>query len=279
LVFSVHRRVERKPRIAAVRQLESLTRSRNRASSLGSAFQAFQYVHPIMSYGRDIAGTGTAGAGSGVGSRNVTREPDLLQVGTTNEERLMARYAAGDMDAFQRLFSLLGPRVRGFFLRSFSDPTVADDLMQTTFLKLHRARASYQPQLPLKPWVFTIAAGVRRDELRRRYRLPPHVGEAELENAEAEVAGDGAGAPLAPGFDAGTSRADEVRAAVARLPESQRIVLHLHSYEELTFEQIALALGTSPGAVRVRASRGYERLRVALGARLAAEADAGQEGT
>jgi RNA polymerase sigma-70 factor (ECF subfamily) len=52
-----------------------------------------------------------------------------------------------------------------------------------------------------------------------------------------------------------------VRAAIKRLPESQRVVVHLHRYEELTFEQIADVLGTTPGAVRVRASRAYERLR------------------
>src|SRR4051812_42247866 len=96
----------------------------------------------------------------------------------------MARYAAGDDVAFQRLFALLAPRIRAFFLRSFCDAAVADDLMQTTFLKLHRARESYRPEQPLKPWLFTIAAGVRRDELRRRYRLPPHVSESELEQAE-----------------------------------------------------------------------------------------------
>ena len=42
------------------------------------------------------------------------------------------------------------------------------------------------------------------------------------------------------------------------------MVVHLHRYEELTFEQIAQVLGTTPGAVRVRASRAYERLREEL---------------
>jgi RNA polymerase sigma-70 factor (ECF subfamily) len=170
----------------------------------------------------------------------------------------MARYAAGDEVAFQRLFALLAPRVRAFFLRSFSDATVADDLMQTTFLRLHRARASYREDLPLKPWVFTIAASVRRDELRRRYRLPPHVGEPELEQAESTLA------ETPPENGAGDDRTDAVRAAVMRLPESQRVVLHLHCYEGLTFEQIGQALGTTCGAVRVRASRAYERLREEL---------------
>jgi RNA polymerase sigma-70 factor (ECF subfamily) len=174
----------------------------------------------------------------------------------------MARYAAGDYVAFERLFALLAPRIRAFFLRSFSDDvTVAEDLTQTTFLKLHRARTSYRPELPLRFWVFTIAAGVRRDELRRRYRLPPHVGEAELEHAELHAVAAAQG--TAVDLDV-ASRADAVRAAINRLPESQRVVLHLHRYEELTFDQIAEVLGTTAGAVRVRASRAYERLREEL---------------
>jgi RNA polymerase sigma-70 factor (ECF subfamily) len=62
----------------------------------------------------------------------------------------------------------------------------------------------------------------------------------------------------------GGGKAEAVRAAIKRLPESQRVVVHLHRYEELTFEQIADVLGTTPGAVRVRASRAYERLREEL---------------
>jgi RNA polymerase sigma-70 factor (ECF subfamily) len=176
----------------------------------------------------------------------------------------MARYAAGDDVAFERLFALLAPRIRVFFMRSFSDSAVAEDLTQTTFLRVHRGRATYRSDLPVKPWVFTIAAAVRRDELRRRYRLPPHIGigdgEAELERAEQRAL------PAPPPTDAAqgdgdSDRADAVRLALGHLPESQRVVIHLHCYEELTFEQIAAVLGTSPGAVRVRASRAYERLR------------------
>jgi RNA polymerase sigma factor (sigma-70 family) len=178
----------------------------------------------------------------------------------TTEEKLMAQYAAGDEVAFRDLFALLAPKLRAFFFRSFVDVALAEDLTQTTFLKLHRARASYCPELPLKPWLFTIAAGVRRDELRRLYRLPPHVGEAELEQAEPQ-ASEEAGPFRAA--DA-SNEVEAIRAAVNRLPESQRAVLHLHCHEELTFEQIAQVLGTTPGAVRVRASRAYERLRQGL---------------
>jgi RNA polymerase sigma-70 factor, ECF subfamily len=177
----------------------------------------------------------------------------------TTEEKLMAQYAAGDDVAFRDLFALLAPELRAFFFRSFVDVSLAEDLTQTTFLKLHRARASYCPELPLKPWLFTIAAGVRRDELRRLYRLPPHVGEAELEQAEPQTSNEAG--PLQADV---SNEVEAIRLAVNRLPESQRAVLHLHCHEELTFEQIAQVLGTTPGAVRVRASRAYERLRQGL---------------
>ena len=61
-----------------------------------------------------------------------------------------------------------------------------------------------------------------------------------------------------------SDRAARVRAALAELPESQRVVVVLHRYEGLTFGEIARALGTTEGAVKLRAFRAYERLRVRL---------------
>jgi RNA polymerase sigma-70 factor (ECF subfamily) len=179
----------------------------------------------------------------------------------------MALYAGGNRLAFRRLFEILVPKIRAFFLRSFPDRAVADDLTQATFLKLHGARASYQADRPLKPWVFTIAASVRRDELRRRYSLPHHVGEAALDEVASghrgETSSDPSSADCGDSSDT-TASADAVRAAIGRLPESLRVVVQLHQYEERTFEEIAKILGTTPGAARVRASRAYERLRAEL---------------
>jgi RNA polymerase sigma-70 factor (ECF subfamily) len=184
--------------------------------------------------------------------------------GKLSDEALMAAYAAGDLRAFDVLFARLAPRVYGFFRSAFAEPGMADDLMQTTFLKLHRAKDSYDPRRPLGPWLFTIAASVRRDELRRRYRLPRWAGEEELLQAEAAE-----GDPSARQVQG--EAADAVRAALDRLAESQRTVVHLHRFEGLTFEEIAEVLGTTPGAVRVRACRAYERLRQELGPWLAVQ--------
>ena len=169
----------------------------------------------------------------------------------------MAAYVAGERRAFDELFNRLAPRVHGFFLRSFSE-AVADDLMQTTFLKLHRARADFRSGATVRPWLFAIAARVRLDELRRKYQLPESAGEEELARAE-----DGQANPDRSGVLDGDVR-DRVRAAVSSLPESQRVIVHLHRFEGLTFPEIARALGVTEGAVKLRAFRAYEKLRQAL---------------
>jgi RNA polymerase sigma-70 factor, ECF subfamily len=171
------------------------------------------------------------------------------------DEDLMSAWVAGDARAFERLFARLAPRVHGFFLRSFRDSGVADDLLQVTFMKVHRARSQYRKELKLAPWLFAIAARVRLDELRRRLRMPEDADEEALARA-------GEQAPQDPPLDPEVK--DAVRAALQALPESQRAVIHLHRYEGMTFAEIARVLGTTPGAVKLRAFRGYETLREQL---------------
>jgi len=178
----------------------------------------------------------------------------------TRDEPLMARYLAGDQGAFEQLFTRLAPRVYGFFMRSFGEATVAEELVQTTFLNLHRSRATYRVGLPLRPWVFTIAAHVRRDELRRRYRLKEDCDEEALVRAEATAAMRAAGTE----GERERERTARVREAIDRLPESQRVVVQLHRFEGLTFPEIAEILGTTALAVRARAFRAYETLRAEL---------------
>jgi len=172
-------------------------------------------------------------------------------MGPTDEE-LMSAYVAGDARAFERLFSRLAPRVHGFFLRSFRREDVADDLLQVTFMKVHKARHQYRPELKLSPWLFAVAGRVRLDELRRRLRLPEDADEDAVARADEQCVPD-------PAPDADVR--DAVRAALDALPQSQRTVIHLHRYEGMTFAEIAQALGTTAGAVKLRAFRGYETLR------------------
>jgi RNA polymerase sigma factor (sigma-70 family) len=173
----------------------------------------------------------------------------------------MRSYVQGDARGFDGLFARLAPAVHGFFLRSFGSAAVADDLLQLTFLKLHRSRADYNPELPLRPWLFTIASRVRLDELRRRYRVSDSDGEEEMARLaeEREATASNAEQDLA--------RSDQQRAVLAaleKLPESQRVVIQLHRFEGMKFAEIAEVLGTTAMAVKLRAFRGYEQLREEL---------------
>jgi RNA polymerase sigma-70 factor (ECF subfamily) len=172
-----------------------------------------------------------------------------------SEEALMEAYQKGDGRAFERLFGVFAPRVHAFFMRSFADTATADDLLQLTFLKLHRARAQYRRGAPLRPWLFAIAARVRLDELRKRYRLPADADAEELEKIE-----ETSTLPADSEIGRGETGA-RVRSALQRLPETQRMVIHLHHFEGMSFAEIAEVLGTTAGAAKLRAFRGYEQLR------------------
>jgi len=180
-----------------------------------------------------------------------------------SEEALMMAYVAGDRVAFTGLFERLAPSILAFFARSLGSRSLAEDLVQTTFLKLHGARASWLPDRPLRPWVFAIAARVRQDALRRARRLPVSATEAEITAAE-QGAASGAEVPAQEAALMGRDVGDRVRRALDLLPESQRIVIHLNRFEGLELAEIAGVLGTTEGAVKLRAFRGYARLRTLL---------------
>jgi RNA polymerase sigma factor (sigma-70 family) len=183
---------------------------------------------------------------------------------TPSDEELMRSYVAGDGRAFDALFHRYATRLHAFFSRSFRSGAVANDLVQTTFLKVHAARATFDTSLSVRPWLFGIAARVRIDELRRRYRDAERASDDDLSKMVMPVEGGAERWPEA------NQEAERVRAAVDALPEGQRIVVLLHRFEGLTFAEIAEVLSGTEGAkltevaVRVRAFRALAALRDAL---------------
>lgn len=168
--------------------------------------------------------------------------------------QLMNRYVDGDTAAFEELYVRLAPHVRRRLLR-LAGPEGVDDLVQQTFMKMHRARHQWRRDTLVRPWVMTIARHLATDSLRargaRRDRLTDDGVLPELD----QVLSD------APCREA---RAKAVRAAIEALPESQRSVVELHKLEGQSFDDIAQTLGISSGTARVRAHRAYGRLRETL---------------
>lgn len=176
-----------------------------------------------------------------------------------SDEQLMAAYVAGDKAAFKLLFDRYAGLLYGMAKRRLGSDDDARDVVQQTLLQLHRARGDFRPGARLRPWLFTIAMNLVREQYRKRKRRR----EQSLEGSAAPPPQASADDP-SEGEGEQRARAARIRAALESLPAQQREVIELHWFEESPYEEIAQVVGASVAAVRVRAHRGYERLREIL---------------
>ena len=166
----------------------------------------------------------------------------------------MARYVAGDETAFDALFERYAGIVYGLVKRHLRDDDLAREYTQQTFFRLHGARHDFRSDGKLRPWLLAIAMNLVRGHWRRQKRRP-HV-DHDLDREAAPV-------PERSPMEL-EQRAVKLRDALALLPEGQREVIELHWLQELPYAEVAEIVGSSEGAVRVRAHRAYARLRELL---------------
>jgi RNA polymerase sigma-70 factor (ECF subfamily) len=193
------------------------------------------------------------------------------EVGTVALDEVMDRYARGDDAAFGELYRSGAGRVRGFLLRLSGDLPLADDLTQETFLRIRRARGSFATAAAALPWMLAIARNAFRDHVRRAQARTAAANRAEQEGNRPREA-----APDTRGDEALAAREmlDVVRRAIERMPVLQREAFVLLRFEGLSVSEAAEVLGASESAVKIRAFRAYELLRVAI---QAAEEQSGYE--
>ncbi len=194
---------------------------------------------------------------------------DPLGAGSgSTTHQLMARYAAGDDDVFPELFRRLEPTIRKFVRRRIYDDALVDDILQQTFLRVHRSRASYLEHRATRPgsvrqWFLATASHTVSDYLRREYRRRRRV---ERMTHSGDGVGFGASSPpltpeeTATRVDTIRSSQATVRQALRRLPSSSRELIRRHKLEGQSLHSIATELGVRPGTLRVRAHRAYQRL-------------------
>lgn len=174
----------------------------------------------------------------------------------TSDEELFASYRAGHRAAFDEIFRRYSGALMRFMMRQVRSRADAAELVQQTFLQLHRSRNDFRDGALLRPWLYTIALNLRREFFRVRARRPQTVSEVQEAPDDSTPEGLLEDAQLAL----------RVRKALAQLPEGQRLVIELHWFEGASFPEVAAALGVGLSAVKVRAHRGYSTLRKTLGA-------------
>lgn len=169
---------------------------------------------------------------------------------------LMREYQDGSLDAFRRLHDALAPELRAYLTKLSRDPTRADDLLQETFLQIHRARAAHIPGEAVRPWVFAIAKRVFLMYRRSASRRERYEGLASREDASASLAGTEV-ARLDARRDAET--------VLRRVSKDGRRALMLHHLFGLSFKEVGAQLGITAGAAKLRARRAIEAVRKLLG--------------
>lgn len=171
----------------------------------------------------------------------------------SSAEELMERYVGGSADAFSELYRRIAPGLMGYLLRLTRSRERAEDLLQITFSKIHRARESYIKGAPVLPWALAIA---RRSFLDERRAAKSRTEDLSPDGTLPEPL------PVQEGPPADVS--DALERALDRLPESYREAIQLTKVSGLTIAEAASVLGATETAVKLRVHRGYNLLRKEL---------------
>ena len=188
--------------------------------------------------------------------RLAAASPALIQIAETppmdaqeNLERLMALYQQGDLDAATALIHAVSPKLYRFLAAQTVSKAEADDLLQETWLRIHKVRHTYRPGEPAIAWFYAIARHVRVDHYRKAMRTT--LRERDLENIPEPAA-----APVQSG---------ELEALLAPLSAREREVVEMLKVEGLSLEEVARATSSTVGSVKQKAHRAYKKLREAIG--------------
>lgn len=161
--------------------------------------------------------------------------------------------AAGDRLAFQHIYACYRDTVVRFCTRMLGNPDLGEECAQEAFVDLYKALDRYRPSGSFKSYLFTIAANRCRKHLRRKhdYALADDWDEPDERHGPEEVL-------------IGRETRRRLNAALARLPEKQRMALILVVQEGLSYEQTATVMRASLGAVKTWIFRARQSLAAIL---------------
>lgn len=191
--------------------------------------------------------------------------------GTSEEDAqdvsLMQLVGAGDTVAFEELVERHQRLVVGTVARMLGSNSDVEDIAQQVFVRVWKSARRYVPRAKFTTWLLKITRNLVFNELRRRSRHPNLPLQVESDEEERPIKDERATAPDTALLQQELQRA--VEAAIAQLPETQRLAVVLRRYDDLSYEQIADVLDQSVPAVKSLLFRARTELRARLGRYLA----------
>jgi RNA polymerase sigma-70 factor, ECF subfamily len=179
------------------------------------------------------------------------------------DAELMLRVREGDGASFGVLLEKHRSSVVHFLFRMVQNHAVAEELAQEVFLRVYRSRATYEPSAKFTTWLFRIATHLALNALR----------DGKHDRTQERLDDDSGDLPARQVSDSRLNveqsmlreaRMEEIRRAIADLPEKQRAAVLMHKYQEMEYSQIAKVLNCSESAIKSLLFRAYETLRARL---------------
>lgn len=161
----------------------------------------------------------------------------------------MIRYQNSDEAAFEEIYARYAKKIYGFLMRRLRQPDDCAELFQETFLRLHRGRSSYKPEMSFKTWLYTIANNLVRDSRRIEMRCKSARATENIENSIERAIPDG------------NYKLQSFKEAFASLTDDQREAIVLSRFEGLKYEEIGRVTGRSTEAVNQLIQRALRNFR------------------
>jgi RNA polymerase sigma-70 factor (ECF subfamily) len=173
-----------------------------------------------------------------------------------SDAELLSRYAAGDEGAFREIVNRYKNSLYGFLKQFLNRQDLVEDVFQETFLQLFASRDSFDPERPLRPWLFTIAANKAKDALRKSQRttaIPIGTISDAQDMSFDEVLNTLSSDSTMPYEKLEESEtASRVAEIISNMPENLREILILAYFNRFSYKQMAKILSIPIGTVKSR---------------------------
>jgi len=179
-----------------------------------------------------------------------------LTTADISDEELARLFSKGNEWAFNELMARYGRKILNFINRMIYDRDRAEDLLQETFVRVFRNIARFDTKRKFNTWLYTIAANLAKNEIRKIRRSPLVFCQSLFLNVKSKVIYDELDKGNRPDLQLYNKQLRElILRAVEELPEGQRQIFTLRESEGKSYQEIAEILECNIGTVKSRLNR------------------------
>lgn len=182
-------------------------------------------------------------------------------ISTYSDEDLMEYFQNGKELAFNELVNRYKDRLHNFLYRYTHDHQDCEDLVQETFLRVHKSKASYERIARFSTWMYTIALNLAKSLYKKKQRMLKVSIHKDPDDSESRELLIEDSSILPDEILHQKLSMEELQKALDALPDEFREVVVLRDIKELTYEEISDATGIPMGTVKSRINRGRSQIQ------------------